>query len=96
MTTPEKTVLTPVDPVIPTSGQHHSYVTEWLQTHLHLIPIVHELATDAAKARKVIPLVEEFLPKLEAAAGTLAPAEAVKLAPILEEAATILSVIASL
>jgi hypothetical protein len=93
MTTP---VENPQPPAVPTQTQHHDYVVEWLKNHLHLIPNIHELAADADKARRVIPLVEAFLPKILAAANELDPATAGQIAPLVEEATTILSVLAAL
>jgi hypothetical protein len=70
-------------------------VVSWLQDHLHLIPLIHDLAADADRARKVIPLIEKYLPKLVAAAEN-DPGLAEKIAPLVAEAAQILSVIAAL
>jgi hypothetical protein len=65
----------------------------WLQEHV--VPGVKDLEADAEKARKVLPLVEAYLPKITAAAEA-DPAIASAIAPLVKEAAEILAVIAGL
>lgn len=85
MTTPE-----PVP--APPASEPHGFVA-WLQAHL--VPDFKDIEADAEKARKVIPLVEAFLPKLTAAAEA-DPAVAAAIAPLVKEAEQLLAVLAGL
>jgi hypothetical protein len=89
------TTPTNADPVeVPATPEHHNAIVTWLQDHMHLIPNVHELALDANKARAIIPLIEEYLPKVVATAEGVDPALAPVLAPLVEEATHILDELA--
>jgi len=92
---PPPVVATPAAPAEPTGNTHPGGVTGWIKDHLHLLPHLDDLAADADKARKVIPLVQEFLPKLTKAAEE-DPELAAKIAPLVAEAGEIASVIAAL
>jgi gamma-glutamyl:cysteine ligase YbdK (ATP-grasp superfamily) len=87
MTTP-----TPTPAPAPVPAPKHG-LGQWLE--VHVVPGLRVALADAEKARKVIPVVEAFLPKLSALAAS-EPAVAGALAPLVTEAEQILSVIAAL
>jgi hypothetical protein len=85
-------MTTPNKPEAPVTPRHVGFVT-WVEEHA--IPGMREAAIDAEKARKALPLILEFLPKLTALASK-DPALAAKLGPLLAEAEQILTVVSAL
>jgi hypothetical protein len=86
------TAPTPEPVPAPPVSEPHGFV-DWLREHV--VPGVKDLEADAEKARKVLPLVEAYLPKITAAAEA-DPAVAAAIAPLVKEAAEILAVLAGL
>lgn len=85
-------MATPAPTPAPPVSEAHGFVA-WLQSHL--VPDFKDIEADAEKARKVIPLVEAYLPKVAAAAAN-DPAVAAAIAPLVKEAEQLLAVLAGL
>ena len=86
-TTPE-----PAPAPAPPVSEPHGFIA-WLQEHV--VPGIKDIEADAEKARKVLPLVKAYLPKITSAAAA-DPAVAAAIAPLVKEAEEILAVIAAL
>lgn len=87
MTTPAPEPV-PAPPV----SEPHGFV-DWLKQHL--VPDFKDIEADAEKARKILPLVEAYLPKVTSAAAA-DPAVAAAIAPLVKEAEQLLAVLAGL